>query len=68
MNIVGFIKLKLEDKEGTDKVMKLIRKTIPFLTEDRYLHEDIMKATDIISSDENINEIVDFICPEVSNI
>jgi len=54
--------------KGTDKVMKLIRKTIPFLTEDRYLHEDIMKATDIISSDENINEILDFICPEVSNI
>ena len=54
--------------KGTDKVMSLIRKTIPFLTEDRYLHEDIMKATDIISDDDNINEIVDLVSPECSNI
>ena len=38
-------------------MMKLIRKHISKVTEDRILYNDIMKALEIISNDENIEMI-----------
>lgn len=42
---------------GTAAMMKLIRKNISTVTEDRILYEDIMKALAIISDDENLDGI-----------
>ena len=43
--------------KGTGEMMKLIRKHISKVTEDRILYNDIMKALEIISNDENIEMI-----------
>jgi len=54
--------------KGTSETMKIIRHSISFLEEDRLLHEDIMKAVEIIKNDDNINRIVDMIEPDSSTI
>jgi len=54
--------------KGTEKAMKLIRSAVSVLTEDRLLHDDIMKVTELISSDDNVNSIVDLVAPECSDI
>ncbi len=43
--------------KGTGEMMKLIRKHISKVTEDRILYDDIMKALEIVSNDENIDNI-----------
>ena len=43
--------------KGTGEMMKLIRKNINTVTKDRILHNDIMKALEIILNDENIDKI-----------
>lgn len=43
--------------KGSGEMMKLIRKHVPFLTEDRILYDDIMKCLEIISDDSNIEKI-----------
>ena len=43
--------------KGTGEMMNLIRKNINTVTKDRILHNDIMKALEIILNDENIDKI-----------
>jgi len=54
--------------KGTEQAMKLIRSAVSFLEEDRLLHDDIMKITELISLDENVNNIVDLVAHECSDI
>lgn len=43
--------------KGTGEMMNLIRKNISTVTKDRILHNDIIKALEIILNDENIDKI-----------
>ncbi len=44
--------------KGTEKIMKLIRKHISKVTEDRILYDDIMKALEIVSNDELVDSLI----------